>query len=153
MKSPLLLIGVGILCCAVIVVAGCVNSGSANPTGKAGGTNPVETPVMEDTVVATDAQNGSTVYVKTSANITVKLNENPTTGYSWNLSVTPGLSIINDTYVPSEMSGKQVGSGGIHIWEIKAETTGTQKIEGIYMRPWEQVTGNETIFSMTVIVT
>ncbi|MDD1702984.1 MAG: protease inhibitor I42 family protein [Methanoregula sp.] len=152
MKSYLSLIGVGILCCAVIAVAGCLNSGSQNPTEKTIVPTVEETPVMEGHVAADEAQNGSTVYVNTSANITLTLKENPTTGYSWNLSVTPGLAILNDTYVSSDPSGKLMGAGGTHTWEITAEKTGTQKIQGIYMRPWENVTGNETTFTMTVIV-
>lgn len=107
---------------------------------------------MEGHVVATEAQNGSTVSVNAPANITLKLAENPTTGYSWNLTLTPGLVLVNDTYMSSDKTGTLMGAGGTHTWEITAEKTGTQKIQGIYMRPWEPVTGNETTFVMTVIV-
>jgi len=41
-------------------------------------------------VVATESQNGATVYVNRTTDITLKLKENPTTGYQWNLTVTPG---------------------------------------------------------------
>ena len=69
------------------------------------------------------------------------------------LTITAGLNVINDTYVPSDVTGKIVGSGGIHIWDISSITKGEQKIEAVYIRSWEPLTGNETSFSMTVIVT
>jgi inhibitor of cysteine peptidase len=60
--------------------------------------------------------------------------------------------IASDTFVPSDTTGNLVGSGGTRIWEMNATGTGTQTIHAVYMRSWEPVTGNETAFSMTVIV-
>jgi inhibitor of cysteine peptidase len=103
--------------------------------------------------VVTEEQNTAMVYMNKSDVITVKLQENPTTGYQWNLTTTPGLKIIHDAYIPSDTTGKLVGSGGTHIWDISTETTGEQKIQAVYKRSWEQTTGYETTFSMTVMVT
>ncbi|HNX17264.1 MAG TPA: protease inhibitor I42 family protein [Methanoregula sp.] len=150
MNFPFTFIGLGILCIAVLVVAGCAGTGSQNPGGSA--PKPAETPVQVGHVVVNDRQNGATIYVNRSSDITLKLEENPTTGYSWNLTVTPGLIVTSDTYIPSDTSGKLVGSGGTHTWDIKAAATGKQAISAVYKRPWEQVTGNETAFVMTVIV-
>ncbi len=100
----------------------------------------------------TEAQNGSTTAVNQGSTITVRLEENPTTGYMWNMTTTPGLQIINDTYEPSDMSGTMVGSGGTRTWEISAAAKGDQKITAVYRRSWEPVTGNETGLFMTVIV-
>ncbi|MFA5236648.1 MAG: protease inhibitor I42 family protein [Methanoregula sp.] len=140
----------GILCLAVLVVAGCLGTGPQNPSGQTPG--PTGTPVLEGHVVADESQNGATVYVNRTANITLKLKENPTTGYQWNMSVTPGLVITNDSFVPSGTTGKLVGSGGTRIWEMNAAGTGAQTIHAVYLRSWETVTGNETAFSMTIIV-
>jgi inhibitor of cysteine peptidase len=143
--------GAGIvLCIAVLVIAGCVGSG---PTGAGTPTpGPTGTPVMEGHIVADESQNGATVYVNKSAEITLKLNENPTTGYQWNLTVSPGLTLTNDTYVRSDTSGKLMGAGGTRIWDLTASGTGTQTIHAVYRRSWEPLTGNETAFDMTVIV-
>jgi inhibitor of cysteine peptidase len=144
-------IGTGIvLCMAVLVVAGCLGSGSPDTQTPSPGLT--GTPVKEGHVVANETQNGATVYVNKSTDITVKLNENPTTGYQWNLTLSPGLSLINDTYVSSDTSGKLAGAGGIHSWDIVASETGTQTIHAVYGRSWEPITGNETAFDMTVIV-
>ncbi|MDD4484482.1 MAG: protease inhibitor I42 family protein [Methanoregula sp.] len=144
-------IGTGIvLCMAVLIVAGCLGSGSPDVQTPSPGL--AGTPVKEDHIVANETQNGATVYVNKSTDITVALQENPTTGYQWNLTLSPGLSLINDTYVSSDPSGKLMGAGGTHSWDMVASETGTQTIHAVYRRSWETVTGNETAFDMTVIV-
>ncbi len=144
-------VGAGIvLCIAVFVIAGCLGSG---PSGAGTPTpGPAGTLVKESPIVANETQNGATVYVNKSTDITVTLNENPTTGYLWNLTLSPGLSLINDTYVSSAPSGKLMGAGGTHTWDMVASETGTQTIHAVYRRSWEPITGNETAFDMTVIV-
>jgi inhibitor of cysteine peptidase len=81
----------------------------------------------------------------------VMLQENPTTGYSWNVSVTNGLNITNDTFIPP--TSGLVGAGGIHTWSVLTTKTGIQEFSGIYMRPWENVTANETTYLLKVNVT
>ena len=142
------IISLGIICIITVACTGCVgttldNKGNPTPSGTA---------VPVNHLVVTEEQNGATVNVNTGALITVRLQENPTTGFSWNLTTSPGLQIINDTYKPTYTTGKMVGSGGTHIWDISAVTNGEQKIKGVYMRSWEPTTGNETSFSMTVVV-
>ena len=149
MNFPLTFMGLGIICLAVLVVAGCLGTGPQNPSGQAQVTG---TPVVVEHVVADESQNGATVNVNRTAGITLRLKENPTTGYRWNLTVTPGLVITNDTYIPSDTTGKLMGSGGTRVWEMNAASPGTQTIHAVYMRSWEPVTGNETAFSMTVVV-
>jgi inhibitor of cysteine peptidase len=142
--------GLGVLCLAVLVVAGCLGTGPQPPSGLTN--EPQETPVVGEHVTIGESQNGTTVSVNRAADITLRLNENPTTGYQWNLTTTPGLVIVNDTFIPSNTTGKLVGSGGTRIWDINAAGTGTQTINAVYMRSWEPVTGNETTFAITVIV-
>ncbi len=138
MNHTTLILSLGVVCLLTIAItfAGC--TGTGNPAGN---------------LVVTQEQNKATVSVNQGSVITVKLQENPTTGYQWNLTTTPGLRVISDNYVPSDTTGKLSGSGGTHVWEISATAKGEQKINAVYMRSWEPVTGNETSFSMTVIVT
>ncbi len=148
------LICFGLLCALAVILAGCTGIGDGNqgtPTQTPTYT-PSGTPVPVGHYVFTEEQNGATVEMNKSSTITLKLPENPTTGYSWQLNVTPGLTITNDTYVPAQTSGNIVGAGGTHVWELIASSTGSQSIQGIYKRPWEPVMGNETTFTMTIIV-
>jgi inhibitor of cysteine peptidase len=155
MKQTRIIIILGIICIITVACTGCVGS-TQDTIGKLFFPPTLPTPsgtaVPVNHLVVTEEQNGATVNVKTGAVITVKLQENPTTGYSWNLTTTNGLQIINDTYQPTYSTGKMVGSGGTHSWDISAVATGDQKIKGVYMRSWEPVSGNETDFSMTVVV-
>jgi inhibitor of cysteine peptidase len=113
---------------------------------------PSQTPVRTGNLVVNEQQNNATVTITQGSTLTVKLEENPTTGYRWNMSASSGLRVVNDTYIPSDTSGKLVGSGGTRIWDISADVPGTQQIRALYHRSWEPVTGDETTFSMTVTV-
>jgi inhibitor of cysteine peptidase len=97
-----------------------------------------------------DGDNGKTITVKNGDTFTVKLDENPTTGYSWDMTVGNGLLIVSDRYVPD--TAHMLGSGGYHEWTIKAVSNGKYKVSGIYKRPWEQATGNERHYTLTVKV-
>jgi len=93
--------------------------------------------------------NGKTVAVNDGSTFKIKLDENPSTGYSWNESVTPGLTITASDYI----SGANMpGAGGTHEWTVKAAGKGQQQFSGIYKRSWEPVTGNENKFVITVMV-
>jgi inhibitor of cysteine peptidase len=142
MNTSIPIISFGILCIAAILFAGCTSPGI--PLS--------EKAIQEPNIVVTEQQNGATVYVNQSTIIMVELAENPTTGFMWNMTVTPGLHIMNDTFVPSDTSGKLVGSGGTHSWEISAVGTGNQAITAVYSRPWEPDTGNATAFLLNVVV-
>ncbi|MHC1597401.1 MAG: protease inhibitor I42 family protein [Methermicoccaceae archaeon] len=104
--------------------------------------------------VFTQADNGTTVSVKLGETFSVSLPENPTTGYSWNMSTTGGIALKSDTYTPEQPSGKTelVGAGGVHEWVFQAVGKGTQKVMGIYKRPWENTTGTEETFELTLNV-
>jgi inhibitor of cysteine peptidase len=148
MTRIMVILGIGICCLCAVVFTGCIS----NPQ------NPTPTPIVTGTVipvghlVVNEMQNNATVSMNKGNFITVRLAENPTTGFQWNLTTTPGLSIVSDEYVPSDTSGKLVGSGGTHIWNISTEMIGDQKVSAVYKRSWEPIMGNETSFSMTIVV-
>ncbi len=152
MNYTTLILNFGIVCILAIALtfAGCTDTGDKG--SQMPPRTPVGTPIPVSHLVVTEEQNTATIYVNQSNVITVKLEENPTTGYQWNLTTTPGLQVMSDTYMPSDTTGKLVGSGGTHVWDISAIAPGEQKIDAVYKRSWETVTGNETRFSMTVVV-
>ena len=159
----------GIVCIVAIAIAGCAGTAPATPATPAATTAapaattaapagntavPVmsETPIQVGNIVVTDAQNGATTALNVSNMVTVKLPENGTTGYLWNLSVTSGLNVTSDTFVPSSTNATIVGAGGVRVWQITAMQPGMQKIDAIYKRPWEATMGNETTFNLTLNV-
>ena len=93
---------------------------------------------------------GTSMELKTGETFHIKLNENPTTGFSWQMNTTDGLAVISDEYVAPDT--ELVGAGGVHEWEIQAVAAGTQHITAVYKRSWEDETGDEQRFEFTVEV-
>jgi len=106
--------------------------------------------------IITESNNGNTIHIKEGHTFYLKLKENPSTGYSWQLSLSDGLNQLSDKYYSSETfkkGGKLViGAAGYHLWEIKAVAKGSQQVNGIYKRSWETETGKEQTFTLNVIV-
>ncbi|WP_445474854.1 protease inhibitor I42 family protein [Methanococcoides methylutens] len=143
--------GMGILVLITIVAVtlaafsmGCTENGGVDLTD--------DVEIVGSGAVFTEEANASEISIEQNGIIVLKLEENPTTGYSWNLTVPEGLKLIGDNFVIAPGDEGLVGAGGIHEWELQAETEGTYEISAIYKRLWENTTGEEDTFSMTVIV-
>jgi inhibitor of cysteine peptidase len=152
MNHTACIISIGIVCLIAAGCAGCIGTGPGTPAGLPPSPTPSAPVVKAGNLVVTEEQNNATVTVHKGSTITVRLQENPTTGFTWNLSVSPGLLVVSDSYIPSDTTGKLIGSGGTHVWDISAQSAGAQTVTGVYMRPWEQATGNETAFLLNVVV-
>ncbi len=113
--------------------------------------------------VVTEADNGKTINLENGEIFYLRLPENPSTGYRWELSLTQGLNvnlgpdnIPGEYYPPEQPEGVEqplVGAGGVRLWEIKAVAEGSQLVTGVYKRPWENATGEEDNFTLNVEVT
>lgn len=112
--------------------------------------------VTDNLKTITEAENGNTIYIKEGQTFIVKLNENPSTGYSWELSLSKGLGLLSDKYYSPDSSKKGgkpvIGAAGFHSWEIKAVDKGSQQVNGIYKRSWEPETGEGQTFKLNVVV-
>ena len=110
-------------------------------------------PSTASQLIITEADNGKTINVKPGHIIILKLNENPSTGYSWQMKLSKGLELLSDKY-SSESSGPGgraiLGAGGYHLWTIEAKYKGSQQVEAIYKRSWEQA--EVKAFKLTVVV-
>lgn len=106
--------------------------------------------------IITENDNGKTIYVKQGNIFYIRLSENPSTGYSWKLNLSKGLSLLETKYYsPKSSIDSQrliVGAAGYRLWKIKAVTKGNQQLKGIYRRSWEPVTGKEKTFKLNVKV-
>ena len=99
----------------------------------------------------TEADNGKTENITQNTRFAVVLAENPTTGFMWNATLSPGLEIQSD-YHKDDASAGRPGAGGTHTWVMVAKVPGDQKFSAIYKRSWEAVTGNETAYSVNIRV-
>lgn len=105
--------------------------------------------------VITETNNGTTISLEKGETFYLRLKENPTTGYSWQLNLSQGLNNVSEKYYPPESKeGEEpiVGAGGVHQWEIKADSEGNQQVTAIYKRSWENETGTEDKFTLNVEV-
>ena len=104
-------------------------------------------------VVYTEADSGSTIEVATGDSVTVCLQENPSTGYSWREEHTAGLELLSDLLEPSPSpSPGMVGVPGTREFVFRAATAGTQAVSAVYARPWEEDTAGGETFSLTIEV-
>ncbi|WP_460006560.1 protease inhibitor I42 family protein [Methanogenium cariaci] len=135
---------VGILC-----VAGCTT------TDTAGTPTPTQThaptPEMVSLVSVGEENNRDIVPVSMETVTQVILPENPTTGYSWNVTTVDGLTVTDDTFVPPE---KQIpGAGGVHVWTLAPNATGIATFSAVYVRPWEEIQPDDERYTVTFYVT
>lgn len=67
--------------------------------------------------------------------ISITLEENPTTGYTWNYTIGegangPAVEFVSDTYY--EPKTELVGVGGVHTFVFQGIAEGTSEIEFVY---------------------
>lgn len=103
-------------------------------------------------VTLTETDNGRTEDIAQDTRFAIRLRENPTTGFTWNATVSSGLEIQSTDYELDKAPQGMVGVGGTRTWVIGANGFGTQKFSAIYRRSWEPVTGNETAYSVMINV-
>ncbi len=82
--------------------------------------------------------------------MTLSLDSNPTTGYSWTVSQEPELFRITEEYKENTHENGMVGVGGQQIFTLTPKEAGTTSVTFVYARPWEDPENTETDVSYTV---
>jgi predicted secreted protein len=70
----------------------------------------------------------------------IKLSENPSTGYSWRVdrSQSSNIDILRiDDLGFARAGGKRIGAPGTHAWSVEALSAGRAVVAFVYRRPWE----------------
>ena len=89
------------------------------------------------TVTLTEADDGREVSVDVGEQIVVHLEENPTTGYRWQVVRANGiLEPVGDSYEPA--SPTRVGSGGHREFRFRATAAGSAAIELRHLQEWDE---------------
>lgn len=76
------------------------------------------------------------IYVKKGQIFDIRLPENITTGYRWELYTSPELEVIDSRI--NQPKANLLGSSRDRYWTIKALREGLYKVEGYYSRSWEK---------------
>ena len=103
----------------------------------------------EDAVLWAD-DDGGTVTVRARGTLTVELEGNPTTGFTWMEAEVPAA--LESRGEPEfEPSSDAIGAGGMMTLTYDAIEAGEGTLELQYARPWESVQPEDT-FAVTVKV-
>jgi len=81
---------------------------------------------------------GEPIKVTAGQIFTIRMESNPTTGYSWQLSkdLDNIIVLVTNTFIPPD--SKLCGAGGHELWTFKAIGEGQTNIIMKYIRPWEK---------------
>ena len=99
-------------------------------------------------VPVTEKDDGKTISARVGDTILLKLQENPSTGYTWTLSVTPGLIVTEDQHTPSIL--RRIGAPGMREWQIRVTGSGDQTVSVVYVRPWEPMENSAREFTLFI---
>ena len=69
--------------------------------------------------------------------VTVTIDSNPTTGFSWEAAQDRELFSIQDEYVADPQDEPVSGAGGVQIFTLTPVKSGTVQVTLTYLRPWE----------------
>lgn len=154
------IIGLGIMLAMMLLISGCTQP-AATSTAPAQVSAATPAPTDMTTTLAaggkkmvtfTEADKGKTQEIAQTTRFAIQLAENPTTGFLWNATLSPGLELQSSDYRINDAAPGMVGVGGTRTWVIIAKDPGTQKFFASYRRSWEPVTGNETAYSVEINV-
>jgi len=134
-----------------VALAGMLCAAGCTMTETAGGETPTPVAVQDKIALVAQDNNGDIIPADMQTEIRIKLPENPTTGYSWNVTAADGLAITSDTFIPPE---EQIpGAGGTHVWTLEPKVTGLLTFSAVYTRPWEDIQPDDETYKVTFYVT
>ena len=93
-------------------------------------------------IQVTDADNGKQITLQSGQVVTVTLESNPTTGYSWQVMEIDNAILVQEgdpEYKQASGTSGLVGAGGTETFRFKAVGTGETTLSLGYARPWESV--------------
>ena len=94
------------------------------------------------------ADNLNELSVQLGQEFTIKLESNPTTGYTWQpVFDEHAIKLISSDFIPIN---KQMGASGIEKFIFKALKLGSTKIKMSYKRSWEKGSRNEKEFYVNI---
>ncbi len=112
-------------------------------------------PAAAKEVRLNNGDNGKTVKVAVGGTVTLTLESNPTTGFSWEKTDKVDKDILKlekNDYKQKDHPAGMVGVGGTTVIVYRALKKGNAKIDLTYMQPWEPDSKFNTDYTVTVEV-
>ena len=105
------------------------------------------------TVTVTDQDNGKDIDLTSGGTLVVKLNSNPSTGYSWAVVGDPAPLKLQKTFFhKNTASAKVVGAPGVQVFRFTANSAGMATLNLNYRRSWEYTVPPAKTFGVRVNV-
>jgi inhibitor of cysteine peptidase len=107
-----------------------------------------------DEIIVRDEDAGGQVDLQVGQILTVSLESNPTTGYSWQVADLNDAVLQQLGEVEFKQAGEEglVGAGGIETFRFESVCAGETSLELKYVRPWEEGVPPEKIFTIQVVI-
>ncbi len=106
-------------------------------------------------VQLTAADNGSTVELESGQVLSITLEANPTTGYTWEVVEPLDGQVMRQVgeieFIPNRQESGIVGSGGVQIIRFECVNAGQTVLKLVYHRPWETDVKPLETFSIPVV--
>jgi inhibitor of cysteine peptidase len=100
----------------------------------------------------TAADNGSTIELKEGQVVSITLEANPTTGYTWEIVEPFNEQIIRQVgEIEFKPESEAIGAGGVQIIRFEVVNAGQTTLKLVYHRPWETDVEPLETFSIQVI--
>ena len=132
-----------------------VEAAAVAPASDAKAADTKAAPAAAKEVRLNDGDNGKTVKVAVDGTVTLTLESNPTTGFSW-IGVDKAdkdiLKLERNDYKEKDHPAGMLGVGGRNTIVYRALKKGKAKIDLTYMQPWEPDSKFNTNYSVTVEV-
>jgi predicted secreted protein len=84
--------------------------------------------------------------------MTLSLDSNPTTGYTWMVDQDKELFDVSEEYVENDHEEGMVGVGGVQTFTLTPKEAGTCELTFTYRRSWEDPSEEDTVVGYTVEV-
>lgn len=124
-----------VLSLVILILASCVEASNSYPLVK-----------------LDDDNNNQTVEIQVGQKADLVLDENPTTGYRWEI-VTMDKAVLKQAEEPEfKPDSEAIGAGGKKTFHFRAVASGRTNLKLIYHRSWETSVPPIKTFEVTIIV-
>jgi inhibitor of cysteine peptidase len=106
-------------------------------------------PLITMTLALNHEADGSELAVSVGETFELRLPENPTTGYRWQVAAesSAAIRVVGDSF---QVQGDAVGAPGIRQWRFQTDRSGTHPLVLVEKRSWEKEAVRK--FEVTVVV-
>lgn len=91
-----------------------------------------------------EQDSGRSINVNLGSLLSIRLKENPTTGYRWTVETSSGLEQVGDHFE----GGGAIGGAGVRLLQFRAIRAGSSELR---MKNWQEWEGEASVISRFVV--